>query len=460
MGHLTKPLIQKILKYFCQVGLTVITILVGYPLIVIIFTPIWILRNMIEAIVTKLYPSFGSMLKGLTAILAAHSTYSKPTSVLITMPHLKDAIDLKTLTSKFNENAVQIRNRDGNLIYPELKQKIVRKFGYNFWYNTSNFDLSNHIKYLNQREPERIITQSEMQELKAQFGTTGFHPDRSPWEVLLVPRYEHETDPTIKCLIIARFHHCLADGQSLIKLMERLGVKNWKEPKLLPKNENKWKFFPKFIATLLRLLLEGPYTFWNIVLFNNDDNQWIKTVMKNPLNVSESQDTDPIHITILKKIKETSKHKLNVASIIIGLVAQAIHRGLERNDAKGTGDKIHFTLPWPRANHPGGLCNHWTMVKLPVVVDKNDAVKTAQNISTQFSRIIHSMEPLAFLVITNLIACLPTAWIPKSESLLRSTCILTNVAGPVKQVDIIGVQAQNIEVTGYVPLGYGIGMKF
>jgi len=461
MEPFTKTLIQKHFKCFCLVGLTVITILVGYPVIVILFTPIWIYRNMIESIVSKMYPTFGSMLKGLTAIIAAHSTYSKPTSVLITMPHLKEAIDLETLTSKFNEKVVQIRNRDGNLIYPELKQKIVRKFGYNFWYNTSNFDLGNHIKYLNQREPEQIINQLEMQKLKAKFGTTGFDPEQSPWEVLLVPRYEHETDPTIKCLVIARFHHCLADGQSLIKLMERLGVKEWEEPKFLLENsENKCRIFQKLSVTPLRLLVEVPYTFWNLVLFSNDDNQWIKTVMKNPINSSVSQDTDQIPITILKKINQTSKHKLNVASIIIALVAQAIQRGLERNDAKGNINKIHFTLPWPRPNHPGGLCNHFTMVKLPVVVDKNDAVKTAQNISAQFDRIIHSMEPLVFLVLTNLMECLPTAWVPKSESLLLSTCNLTNVAGPVKQVDIAGVQVQSIEVTGYVPLGYGIRMKF
>ncbi|CAL8076278.1 unnamed protein product [Orchesella dallaii] len=454
---------QKIVNFLNKILLillTILTIFVGYPIILFIFLPIWIYRYVLEYIVPKLDSRFSHILKGMGALFSAHTPYTKPTSVVITNFYLETPLDKNKFINIFNSKVFPLQNKNGSPVYRELKQRIVQKFGYNFWYDVDKFHLSDHIKLLHEyeNEPERSVTQLEIEKLAYKLTTRPFHPDRSPWELIIVNNLTHDNDPLIKSVLITRFHHCLADGVSLIKLLERVGLKPWKDPFSSSLKVNKLGCFTRMILIPLRLLIEGPYQAIKLIKFSNDDNDWMKIVLSKPTGFKRIKDTDFIPISTLKAIKNRNSHEnLNIGSIIVALVVHATVEAMKRRNVKGNFSKLHVTLPWPLPNHPDGVCNHWTVVKIPVLVDPNDILQTVCNVAREFEKLKHSIQPLVLDAIANLSGSLPTPWIPKMDSLLTSTCIMSNVAGPVEAVDIAGCTVRRITVAGSTAPGYAVG---
>jgi diacylglycerol O-acyltransferase / wax synthase len=87
------------------------------------------------------------------------------------------------------------------------------------WVEADGFDLDDHV--LNAALPEPA-GQEELEELVGELAGTPFNPSRPWWTFHLVERYE------LGSAIVARIHHCYADGIALMKVL--LGMAEGQRP--------------------------------------------------------------------------------------------------------------------------------------------------------------------------------------------------------------------------------------
>ncbi|CAL8112309.1 unnamed protein product [Orchesella dallaii] len=431
-------------KKIVLVTLTTFVILIGYPVATLVIIPLLAYRRIIENFAKKVDPKFSSILNGLDAVLSAHTPYSNPTAVFLPIFYLKSQLDKSQLITDFNEKLMQLRNPDGKFIYAKYRQKIVSKFGYHFWVNVDDFNLNDHIRFFNESCPEQVVKEEDLIPLSWELSRRPFNPSGSPWEFLLIPRFEHNGDPSIKSLLIMRYHHCLCDGFSCLKSFERLGINPWKT---LGVGSHQVKKRRQLIPTL-RFLVGAPYEALNTILFTDDDNEWIQKVVKEPTGLLVSQQS----VIFLKDLKNISlsfprEEKISISSIMITIIAEASVRAMARRNVKGNMNKLHLILPWPLPNHPGeGLYNHWTSVKIPIYRDSENIRTTLRNVSREYERIRHGIIWQTSAVLTELVGCLPIRLIPNVDELVNSTCLLSNFPGPDHVIDICGAEVKDMFV--------------
>jgi WS/DGAT/MGAT family acyltransferase len=117
------------------------------------------------------------------------------------------------LTPGITYEALAERISDKLLKYDRFRQKVVEDTMGASWVADEQFDLGQHIV---RHKLQRRRGQSEraaLQELAGRLSTTPLDPSRPLWQFLFIETYEGGS------ALIARVHHCIADGIALISVM-------------------------------------------------------------------------------------------------------------------------------------------------------------------------------------------------------------------------------------------------
>lgn len=108
--------------------------------------------------------------------------------------------------------------------YPQLKKRIVKIYGYLFWTEEENFNLENHVPYLDPEFPDKPVLKSKLQgKINDNLSSAGFDCQKSPWEIVLVPNVIDPNNPRVKSALFLRVSHCLMDGISIINFIQKTG---------------------------------------------------------------------------------------------------------------------------------------------------------------------------------------------------------------------------------------------
>ena len=107
--------------------------------------------------------------------------------------------------------ALSERIADKLLKYDRFRQKAVTDAMGAAWVEDSHFDIAHHI--VTQTLPGAGAPRAELQALCGELATTPLDPDRPLWQFHLIEDYEGGS------ALIARIHHCIGDGISLISVM-------------------------------------------------------------------------------------------------------------------------------------------------------------------------------------------------------------------------------------------------
>lgn len=276
---------------------------------------------------------------------------------MIPLP-LKSKVDRNQVINVINKQILSSNK------FSELSHRIVKRFGYNFWYETEKIiTAADHVHYLNPKYPEELVTRKQILEIEEQqIVRRPFPLNQSPWEILLVPNLFDETDSSNKSLVLLRTHHCLMDGYTIINFLKTAAVTPWEENKVnkIPDNlkTSKWKCF----QNILVLLSTGPYQILRQAIFNNDTSDFMKMVFldqqkKNDQQLLASKDFRlRISLERLKNIK--TLHNANVSSILVTLVMSATAQFIKKR--WGTVEKnMCLQMAYPIPGHPGKPTNHW-----------------------------------------------------------------------------------------------------
>jgi WS/DGAT/MGAT family acyltransferase len=117
------------------------------------------------------------------------------------------------LTPAVGYEALCERVQDKLLKYGRFRQKAVRDAMGATWVDDPDFDIEHHVRH---EKLVRAQGQGERAALQARAGelaTTALDPDRPLWQFHLIDGYEGGS------ALIARVHHCIADGIALISVM-------------------------------------------------------------------------------------------------------------------------------------------------------------------------------------------------------------------------------------------------
>lgn len=95
-------------------------------------------------------------------------------------------------------------------VFKRFRQRPLEMPGVSFWENDPHFDIERHVVRAALPEP---AGRAELQALVSRLATTPLDPAHPRWQFHLVDRYDGGS------ALIARMHHCYADGIALVRVM-------------------------------------------------------------------------------------------------------------------------------------------------------------------------------------------------------------------------------------------------
>ena len=109
--------------------------------------------------------------------------------------------------------ALEERVNDKLLKYQRFRQKVVQDTMGANWVHDEGFDLSHHVVSHKLKKRRGQSERAALQELVGELSTTALDPARPLWQFHLIDDYEGGS------ALVARVHHCIADGIALIQVL-------------------------------------------------------------------------------------------------------------------------------------------------------------------------------------------------------------------------------------------------
>lgn len=429
-----------------MVFLSTLVILFGYPFLFVIFCTCWIYKRWAVKMAQK-DPKVGNILEGIDAVFAGHDPYNDPESVLMPLHSLAGKLDVPTVVKILKEKVIKPK------LYPELTQRIVQKYGYYFWYAVDNFKVENHVRYIKPECPNMPITRTQLRDIVAnQLGNLPFDSTKSPWEILVVPNMIDDRDPETKSVFILRVNHCLMDGYSIVNFTKKLAFKPWKmlAGEQLEEKQNKMNTLVE-IYKFVMLLFTGPYHLLKMFAFSNDHHQFVQNTMKPEFEeIYNSQCTPLISAKRLKSVKNA--YGVGMSSLLATLGSQATWKSVKRSGTP-VSSTIHGIFSVPLPGHKDILSNQWSLVKIPIKINRNDPRKTLKFIENEFQSFRKCAKPLVFFYLNKLVALVPLRIRLNSKFFVPATFLLINFPGPTEPSDIFGCMLKHSNLSGKLPRG-------
>ncbi|CAL8139150.1 unnamed protein product [Orchesella dallaii] len=457
-------------------GIVVIAIYLG---LIIVCIPIYIYRFVISLCVKCFYKNkFGNIVSPYSTPMAielipSNNVYPTRTAICV-----QCVVDGK-ITVEEVEEAINRRWLGNNSSYPELKQYVVPFMGFMFWKSDPNFNLKNHLKshtITESSDENQFTAEQENSQFLEKLLNKPFNPERSPWEFYIVNNYRNEQlkDSCIQeemTLIVFRFHHCLADGFSILRaivegLMETpLTTLALPSPKTLfglASLKKKMKFA---LTALLRL----PYDAGNAIglafypktpLYTTDERRGCELLY-------ERNELMPIH-----RIKDI-KNKLGVSfsGVLLAAISAAVAKSLHKLQSKQGGnskdiERTPFGIPLPIPTDSSKLKNSWTgtYLELPTKLELG-SMERLQDVEKQLERAKTNANPFMArlywksvgMLFSNMTKHLTKNYlIPAGFSSFPGPGINISIKGKnVLMVDALGGIHNGITGVGFMILSFG-----
>jgi diacylglycerol O-acyltransferase len=353
------------------------------------------------------------------------------------------------------------------LVFNRFRQRI-RHFpvGLPRWETDPHFDLSYHIQRVGVREPGN---QEALQELAGKLMSTALDYNRPLWQYHLV------TNCKTGCAIIARLHHCIADGIALMYVLLSMCDLEPDAPWSMPELKRKpvWtptSFFRPAIEaanTTMQvtesLAHEGMETLLHpfrlrdalsmgaaasialnkLVMLGPDSQTILRGKLGIPKRVAWSK---PIPLTDVKAVAEAMDGTIN--DVLTAAASGGVGRYLQSRGDKVRGVNIRAMVPvnLRPPEEMGELGNRFGLVILSLPVGIKDPIQRLQVIKQRMDDIKDSPEALVAFSILNVMGLTAI----RIEDLflkffgMKVSTVLTNVPGPRQELYLAGKSIRTI----------------
>ena len=402
-----------------------------------------------------------------------------------------------------SREALVERLHDKLLKYGRFSEKVVEDAVGATWVADDDFDISHHLVQVHLHRRSGQSERAALQELVGELATTPLNPARPLWQFHLIDDYEGGS------ALIARVHHCIADGISLISVMMSItdgGIdpparKRRGKSAVEPEHEADWLsdavvkpltdltlkaigMYNQGVGKSIEMLsnqqplfgsLDMARTGYQVVsdvaalaLMPDDSPTQLKG---KPMGAKKVAWGEPIPLDRVKVIGKALACSVN--DVLLACVAGAIGHYLAARGEDPTGKEIRAMVPvnlrpLEKAHELG---NRFGLVPLVLPIGIANPVERVFAVRARMNELKGSYQPvLAFAVLA--VAGLLVK--PVQDALLgmfakKATAVMTNVPGPAKPLQFCGStlrqtmfwvpQSGDIGV-GVSVLSYGGGVQF
>lgn len=357
--------------------------------------------------------------------------------------------DLNLIRDKFQE---MFSSTEG---FDKLKHVMTHKFGYFCWNTKVAFDLTKHIRILDDIgfNPEGVADEAKLISICANFQGKELGEDKPQWEILMVPKYRlpeespNETKTSHYALIV-RMHHAYCDGISFVLMTNNFLADH---PGELPIDPTKGFKNPIWIKAYIwaKIFLVGPMNFlMNLAILVCTSSRYR---VERYLHTKVLARSSTIDMDVLRRIRLASG--TSVTSITLSAVYATLYKThLRLFPGKPVPEKMHLgsigvMLPYSEEKR---LVNQFTMwrytAKLRVDDPKERLAMTHQEVRKSASQ----PDPVFNYLMQRALGSLPKFLHEILFALSGTPVMLSNVPGLKSSIKLFG--GELVDVTGWIPL--------
>jgi WS/DGAT/MGAT family acyltransferase len=353
-----------------------------------------------------------------------------------------------------------------------------------YWVAAENFDLDDHISSAALPAP---AGEEALQALVGELASTPFNPSRPWWTFHVVERFGHGS------AIIARIHHCYADGIALMRLLLRMSEGAQEHPvqsaqplqAVAPASHDSFSLGSLYapVATLVaKTLREGAnlveqslsYTLnprkavdaatgaagvlGDLARFGMQSND-PPTPLKRPLCGSRRVCwAPPLAFEEVRTIGQALGCTVN--DVLIATLAGALGKYLESRGERTEGLALHAAVPVnlrPESEGPEALGNRFGLVFVELPVGIHHPLERLYRVHEAMKALKASSEALVTFGLLAAVGALPAAVEEMAIDAFtaRASLVASNVPGPRNEIRIAGVPVT--QMLFWVPQAGSIG---
>ena len=404
----------------------------------------------------------------LSGVDAAWLRMDEPTNLMTitTVLVLEDSIDVATLRALVEERMVPLTR---------FRQRVRSSNGSVQWELDPHFDVKQHVR---RSALPGDGGKKELQERVSDLMSTPLDASKPLWHLELIENYAGGS------AIIARIHHCIADGIALVQVLLSL-TDEYFDPSRLPKSKSASRL-PGLVRAPLNALrgaanaagqlasesvqsildpghatnrakqgLSLGAALSKLALIGTDSD----TVLKGELGVEQMAAwSGPIDLDLVKQAGRAVNAKVN--DVLLGAVAGALRHYLEERGEPTDGVLVRALIPvnLRPVEKAFELGNRFGLVYCDLPVGIDDPTERVLNVKAQMDEIKASSEAVAALGILEVLGYFPAELEDQAVRLFSSkaSAVMTNVPGPRKKLHVKGRRLQHI--MPWVPRAGNIGL--
>jgi diacylglycerol O-acyltransferase / wax synthase len=328
------------------------------------------------------------------------------------------------------------------------------------WVEDEEFSMEYHFQRISLEEPGDM---PQLQDLVSELMSTPLDYSRPLWQFHYVDNYMHGS------AVIARLHHCIADGMALVQVLLGLGNTPHPESVSAPKKPSNSRSHSSFESLLnlpgqvlapFRTTLGITAVLAKLAVMGADPD----TVFRGPLGKRKvAVWSDPLPLERIKFIGRQLGGTVN--DVLLSTVAGALRiymdqRGRDLEHGESLRAVVPVNLRDP--SEPLTLGNRFGMVFLTLPVGTWDPVERLHALKRSMDRLKRSPEAAVIFGLLQLLGKTAVRLLMAVVNLLgrNATAVMTNVPGPREPVYFLGHKIRSVMF--WVPqagkLGLGVSV--
>ena len=317
------------------------------------------------------------------------------------------------------------------------------RFGRPSWHEDSGFDLRAHVRKLDLSQP---IDAAGLMGLASEGMSVPLPRNRSPWTFELV-----DLVPGGSALLV-RIHHCMADGQALVTLLEQLG------DDAPPRGDSTSRRPPPSPRLHPRAGLLGQLKgLFRFLTLSGDPESALRRPVGGHKRVAWSES---ISLDSIKSIARARGH--HVTEVLLAAVAGALDRTMRNQGQSPRSVRALFPVALPSKSSADGVGNHYAsvFVRLPIAVA--DPQARIEEIARDMAVLRTWGESRTAIGLTRLAGSVAPGIERRAMRRWsrRASLVVSNLAGPTAPLRVAGHPLRSIAVWAPSPASIGLSLTF
>jgi len=360
---------------------------------------------------------------------------------------ITDRIDLATFRETFQQRVIEA---GGGAQYGRFRDRVVSIRGVPYWETDPGFDIARQI--IPARENE-LPTIEELQRYIGEEASAPLPADRPPWQFQVIEKLGADSS-----VVLARIHHSIGDGVSLITVIFALMEEMTAEHETAPARGSIRPAAGAMRKGLLKAMsvpLAAPGILLRRLLWRPDRHALHGAKVSGKKQVAW---TAPFDLAIIKRARKQLDATVN--DVLMAVVSGAFSRYLARH-AGETIDKLRISMPVNvrSAHEPLRLGNRFAAVPLELPAGIEHIGDRVRAVKLKMDALKQSVVPIVVYGIQSaMLTLLPQGVSRGLIDFLANKCtaVVTNVPGPQRELTLAGRRVRGLMF--WVPQRADIGV--